>query len=117
MSGKEKISYRLYVMKPDMEGLERAAKERFSRVNERYALIYTAEKMNAPEIADKDVWRLSSSEMEWLAGCNAVLLFEDAQKRQEEIRRNMAERIRRLEEELEKRKEEAGEEGTSLPEE
>jgi hypothetical protein len=36
------------------------------------------------------------------------LLFEDAQKRQEEIRRNMAERIRRLEEELEKRKEEAG---------
>lgn len=114
MSEKEKISYRLYVMKPDMEGLERAAKERFSRVNERYTLIYTAEELDAPEIADKDVWRLSASEVEWLAGCNAILLFEDAQKRQEEIRRNMAERIRRLEEELEKRKEEAGGEEPSL---
>lgn len=101
MSG-EKTTWRLYVMKPDADGLKEAAGARFSRVNGKYALIYSEKPVNGAEIGEKDLWRLNRQETEWLAACNVELLFEDAQKRQDEIRRSLAENVKRLEEELEK---------------
>lgn len=100
----EKTTWRLYVMKPDKDGLMAAAEARFSRVSDRYALIYSDKPMDAAEIDEENAWRLSASEAEWLAGCNVQLLFEDAQRRQDEIRESLAERIRVLEEELEKQR-------------
>ncbi len=98
---KEKTTWRLFVMKPDRESIKAALEARFSRVNERYVLIYSEKPMNAVEIGEDEVWRLNAAETEWLAGCNVQLLLEDAQKRQDEIRKNLAEKIAALEKALE----------------
>jgi len=99
----EKTTWRLYVLKPDSDGIMAAGKARFSRANGKYALIYSDKPVEkGVEIGENDLWRLSRSETEWLAACNVELLFEDAQKRQDEIRKNLAERIKALEEELKK---------------
>lgn len=102
MADEVKKTYRLYVLKYDADGLAQASKERFSRVNERYVLIYTDKLLDAPEITEAEIWRLNKSELEWLGASNVQLLIEDAQNRREEIKQNLLERIKRLESELEK---------------
>lgn len=98
----EKTTWRLYVIKLDKNGLKAAAEARFSRVSEKCVLIYSDKPMNEKEVREENAWRFKPEEAEWLAGCNMQLLLEDAQRRQDEIRKTLAERIGVLEEELKK---------------
>ena len=98
----KKVTYHLYVLKTDKDGLAEAAKSRFSRICDKYVLVYTDKTLKAGEITEKDVWRLNRTETEWLAQCNVQLLMEDAQRRKDEIQKEMSEKIQKLEKELEK---------------
>ena len=109
MSDEQKTTYRLYVLKPDADGLNAASQERFSRVNERYVLVYTDKTLQSAEITTDNIWRLNRAETEWLGQCNVQLLFEDAQRRKDEIQRNLSEKIKKLEEELDKQLQKAPE--------
>lgn len=101
----EKTTWRLYVLKLDKNGLKAAAEARFSRVSERCVLIYSDKLMSGEkEVREEDAWRFKPEEAEWLAGCNMQLLLEDAQRRQDEIRKTLNEKIAILEKELENRR-------------
>lgn len=104
MSEEKKTTYRLYVL--GLNDAEKAAKHRFHRVNSRYALVYTSEKIeNAGEITENELWRLDQNEKDWLSLCNVKILLEDAQERQEAIMERLSENVARLEDALKKQAE------------
>lgn len=104
MNDEKKTTYRLYVL--GLKDAEMASKHRFHRVNSRYALVYTSEKIEgAGEVTENELWRLDQSEKDWLSLCNVKILLEDAQERQDVIMERLSENIARLEDALKKQAE------------
>lgn len=106
------LKYRLYAMPLGEESVSVATRERFSRIAERYVLIYTtAEQPTASaEIEAKEIKRLSAADEKWLFDCNIVILAAETQKHQAELLDSLSKKIGRLEKALaeEKSKREEG---------
>lgn len=74
----EEAIYRLYALAASHENIERAVKERFSRITPGYALIYTngAAPEESVEITGEDVKRLTKDDEAWLMSCAGRLLMD-----------------------------------------
>ena len=95
--------YRLYVLKTDADGIAKASATRFSRLTGNYILVYTEEKMQAPEITEEEIWRLTEMDSRWLLKCNIQLALEDFRGRQEEIAQTVLNKLKIVEDELAKK--------------
>lgn len=113
MADDAKKTYRLYVLKPDADGIGAAVKERFYRATPRYVLVYTAGEIAAKhaEITENEAHRLSKGDAEWLRGCFVVLAAEELKKRESEIAAVVSERLNALEVALKAEKEKIEQEG------
>ena len=103
MAEELKISYKLYALEVNKQGLETASKERFSRITPFYVLVYCDGEPpeDGIEITTTETHRLSEQDERWLQDCNVVILVEEAKKHEAEIAGDMKRRLERLEEALE----------------
>ena len=109
MKDDKKAVYRLYALELTHENLRKAESERFSRATTNpapYILVYS--EREAPDgaivISAETADRLTASDRQWLADCQAAILAENVKKNQAETIQNLSERIEALEEELRRRK-------------
>ena len=101
-------TYKLYAAEMNRKNVEKAEKERFSRVTANYMLLYRRTKprhIPALEVKGKDLRRLTESDRLWLADCIATLLGEAAGKRQDATARRVNEMLTAWEKELQKTRE------------
>lgn len=101
-------TYKLYAAEMNRENVEKAEKERFSRVTANYMLLYRRTKprhIPAVEVKGNDLRRLTESDRLWLADCIATLLGEAAGRRQETAAQRVNEMLTAWEKELQKTRE------------
>lgn len=104
----EKITYRLYAMFIMHETLDIASKERFCRITPNYALVYTDKELEGKgirEITDKEMYRLSEVENQWLLDCNVILITENTMDNEAEFIKQMSARLEAVEKVLAESKE------------
>lgn len=110
MTDELKISYKLYALDANKDGVEAASRERFSRITPFYALVYVSGEPpeGAVEITRSETHRLSEKDEQWLLDCNTAILAEEMKKHESEIAADMKERLERLEKALRAEKEKQG---------
>ena len=98
-------TYKLYAAEVSRLNVEKAERERFSRVTANYMLLYRRTKprhIPAVEVKGNDLRRLTESDRLWLADCIATLLGEAAGRRQETVAQRVNEMLTAWEKELQK---------------
>ena len=101
-------TYKLYTAEVSRMNVEKAERERFSRVTANYMLLYRRTKprhIPAVEVKGNDLRRLTESDRLWLADCIATLLGEAAGRRQETVAQRVNEMLTAWEKELQKTRE------------
>ena len=101
-------TYKLYAAEVSRLNVEKAERERFSRVTATYMLLYRRTKprhIPAVEVKGNDLRRLTESDRLWLADCIATLLGEAAGRRQETVAQRVNEMLTAWEKELQKTRE------------
>ena len=98
-------TYKLYAAEVSRLNVEKAERERFSRVTANYMLLYRRTKprhIPAVEVKGDDLRRLTESDRLWLADCIATLLGQAAGRRQETVAQRVNEMLTAWEKELQK---------------
>lgn len=110
-----KITYKLYALTIDRDGIKTASEQRFSRITPFYILIYTDKEApkDAIEIGEAELHRLTAADEQWLTDCNVTILLEETKKHEAEIAADLAKRMEKLEAALKVEKEKA--EGSETP--
>ena len=101
-------TYKLYAAEVSRLNVEKAERERLSRVTANYMLLYRRPKprhIPAVEVKGDDLRRLTQSDRLWLADCIATLLGEAAGRRQETVAQRVNEMLTAWEKELQKTRE------------
>ena len=101
-------TYKLYAAQVSRLNVEKAERERFSRVTAKYMLLYRRTKprhIPAEEVKGDNLRRLTESDRLWLADCIATLLGEAAGRRQETAAQRVNEMLTAWEKELQKTRE------------
>lgn len=96
-------TYKLYAAEVDRETVEKAEKERFSRVTPGYMLLYRRTKprgIPCVEVKGADLKRLTESDKLWLADCIAAMLGEAAREKRQTTEQRVNELLDAWEEEL-----------------
>ena len=71
--------FRLYVMPPTPDNIDMAQERyKYYRATPKHLLIYTEKRKPVGSLLVKKVDSLSSADHGWLAGCNAIILEEEA---------------------------------------
>jgi hypothetical protein len=99
------VTYKLYAAEVSRLNVEKAERERFSRVTANYMLLYRRAKprhIPAVEVKGEDLRRLTESDRLWLADCIATLLGEAAGRRQETAAQRVNEMLTAWEKELQR---------------
>lgn len=102
------VTYKLYAAEVSRLNVEKAERERFSRVTANYMLLYRRTKprhIPAVEVKGEDLRRLTESDRLWLADCIATLLGEAAGRRQETAAQRVNEMLTAWEKELQRTRE------------
>nr|DAP18003.1 MAG TPA: hypothetical protein [Bacteriophage sp.] len=102
------VTYKLYAAEVSRLNVEKAERERFSRVTANYMLLYRRTKprhIPTVEVKGDDLRRLTESDRLWLADCIATLLGEAAGKRQDATARRVSEMLTAWEKELQRTRE------------
>ena len=86
--------YRLFALPATDESVRRAEKERFSRINIDYVLIYkTGTVRDAAEITEAESHRLTEAERRWLYDCNLALIAEATKNNMGGILNNLSQKV------------------------
>lgn len=102
-------TYKLYAAEVNRDTVEKAEKERFSRVTAGYMLLYRRTKprdIPSIEVKGADLKRLTEGDRLWLADCIATLLGEAARERKQTTAQRVNELLDAWEEELRRTQEE-----------
>lgn len=102
-------TYKLYAAEVNRDTVEKAEKERFSRVTAAYMLLYRRTKprdIPSIEVKGADLKRLTEGDRLWLADCIATLLGEAARERKQTTAQRVNELLDAWEEELRRTQEE-----------
>ena len=103
MAKREKAEiYRLYAFPTNQKNVNAAIRYRFNRITPTYILVYDKKEkpQNCVEIKEKDVFRLTRQDKDWLMSCCIAQLSEVINRSQEETFQKMDQIIRNLENEL-----------------
>lgn len=90
--------YKLYVLPLTEQSIEFSQGQRFSRITNRYIIVYTQDNLGVgKEVTEKDLYRLTQADADWLKDCNYALIFEETKKKEKEISESLSETIEQLE--------------------
>lgn len=100
--------YELYAFQYSHEAVDEAVKHRFNRINKQYILVYEEpDNFNTQNfvyhiINENETGYLSDDEKVWILECNIQIITEESLTRQDDILSSFAEKLEKLEQELEK---------------